>query len=257
MTPAHAETAAEPFSLDQYRCTPADVERIRRGLRITLENPVLLIQALAHPSYTRQLGLPEEASNQRLEFLGDAVLEIVISDYLYQTFPEDSEGDLTQRRAQIVCMDSLVQVARHLELAAHILLGTAEEAAGARHSRSILACALEALFGAMYRDRGLDRGRERILAAMEPVLVEVAQDLQCNFKGALQELTQSRFRRAPIYRTVRENGPQHHKTFIAEARLGWRRLGRGEGRSKKEAEQAAAQVALEKLHPPDSGIGPE
>jgi ribonuclease-3 len=237
----------ERFSLEQYRCTSADVDRWQKALQITLGDPSLLVQALAHPSYVREIGLPEVASNQRLEFLGDAVLEVVISDYLYQTYPDCSEGELTQRRARVVCTDSLLQVAQSLGLEQHILVGSGEEAAGARGSRSILACALEALFGAVYLDRGLDRARDYLLGAMEPVIAGIQHDAQNNFKGVLQELTQSRFRRTPVYRTVRERGPQHDKTFVAEARLGWRRLGRGEGRSKKEAEQAAAQVAVEKL----------
>lgn len=237
----------ERFSVEQYGCSPADVERLRRELRITLEDPSLLLQALAHPSYVRERGLPETASNQRLEFLGDAVLELVISDYLYQTDPQCSEGELTQRRATVVCADSLLLVARSLGLDRHILLGSGEEAAGARSQRSVLACALEALFGAVYLDRGLERARDYILGAMEPALAKLQENAQNNFKGALQELTQSRFRRTPVYRTIRESGPQHNRIFVAEARLGWRRLGRGEGRSKKEAEQAAAQKALEKL----------
>lgn len=243
----------ERFSVEQYGCSAARVERLQKELRISLEDPALLVQALAHPSYVRELGLPEIASNQRLEFLGDAVLELVISDYLYQTSPQWSEGELTQRRAVVVCADSLLLVARSLGLDRHILLGTGEEAAGARTCRSILACALEALFGAIYLDGGLERAQDYILGAMEPALAKLQEDFQNNFKGALQELTQSRFRRTPVYRTIRESGPQHDRTFVAEARLGWRRLGRGQGRSKKEAEQAAAQKALEKLR--RSGLG--
>lgn len=235
------------FSLSQYRQTVADLQRIRDTLEVPCQDLALLAQALSHSSYLREVGLPEAAGNQRLEFLGDAVLELVMSEHLYRHYPHLTEGQMTQYRARIVRTLSLAQAAQGIGLDQVLFLGADEEAAGGRRRRSILSNTLEAVWGAVFLDQGLEAARTHILKVMAPVLQDVGPEASDNFKGALQELTQDRFRCTPSYRTVRETGPQHNRTFVAEVCLGPWRLAQGMGRSKKEAEQAAAAAALRKL----------
>ncbi|HIE52851.1 MAG TPA: ribonuclease III [Armatimonadetes bacterium] len=224
-----------------------DWEQVQTLLGVRFQQRKLLRLALTHSSYAREQHWSSLHNNERLEFLGDAVLELVISEYLYRHYPDYPEGELTQQRARLVQRESLVQVARALRLGEVLLLGVGEETSGGRDRESILACALEALFGAVYLDQGLEGARDYILRVMRPVLQNLETNPPRNYKGELQELTQGRFKRRPVYRTLEALGPEHERTFVAEVRLGWQRLGRGTGRSKKEAEQAAAAAALEKL----------
>lgn len=205
----------------------------------------LLELALRHRSWCAENGGVE--SNERLEFLGDAVLGLVITDHLYDSTPSDPEGILAQRRAELVNSSTLAELARHLDLGRSLRLGKGEEATGGRGKTSILADALEAVFGAVYLDGGLDPAREMILELFGPRISEVEASPQLSdHKSRLQEWAAREFGELPRYR-LSESGPEHAKVFTATVRLDGDVWGRGDGRTKKEAEQAAAAEAFGRL----------
>ncbi len=211
------------------------------------ENPSLLDQALTHKSYANEHG-PEARDNERLEYLGDAVLDLVVSRLLYDLIPPLSEGKMSKIRAFLVSEPSLERVARTLGLGPLIRLGRGEEQTGGREKASILSGAFEALVAAIYLDGGFDLAFQFVEALFRPILEQEGTGvLERDYKTRLQEYCQARYGRTPVYRLVREWGPDHDKTFEVEIRLGNRTLGRGRGRNKKEAEQRAAQDALELL----------
>jgi len=228
--------AAPPISL------VGNAEALAQRLKITLRRPELMRQALRHKSAAQE---PEAPSNERLEFLGDAVLGLTIAGYLYRTRPELTEGDLTKVKAVAVSEPVLAAVARELELGGYLILAKGEEQSGGRNRSSILADAVEAVIAAIYLDRGLTAARRVILAlASEHVKSIERSEHELDYKTLLQEKIQGLHRRPPSYAVVLESGPDHDRTFVAEARLSGRTLGRGEGKSKKQAEQAAAREAL-------------
>jgi len=204
-------------------------------------------QALTHSSFAHERG-HRRLHNERLEFLGDAVLELIISDYLYQKYSQLSEGKLTKLRADLVCEASLARIAYGLNLGQYIRLGKGEIVGGGASRPSLLADTIEALIGAHYMDRGFEVSREKVLELFFPILQELQEGhLRRDFKTLLQEFTQARYAVTPSYRIVRESGPDHEKTFTAEVMLAADVVGAGEGRSKKEAEQAAAKEAWNTL----------
>lgn len=204
-------------------------------------------QALTHSSFAHERG-HRRLHNERLEFLGDAVLELIISDYLYQKYPQLSEGKLTKLRADLVCEASLARIAYGLNLGQYMRLGKGEIVGGGASRPSLLADTIEALIGAHYLDRNFKVCREKVLELFSPILRELQEgDLRRDFKTLLQEFTQARYAVTPSYRIVRESGPDHEKTFSAEVMLAADVVGAGEGRSKKEAEQAAAKEAWNTL----------
>lgn len=222
------------------RATP-----LERRLKAAFKNPGLLHLALTHRSYAyEQGGLP---TNERMEFLGDAVLGIVVTDALYHEYPAKSEGELAKMRAALVNMTVLADVAREMGLGGHVLLGRGEEMTGGRDKASILSDTLEAVFGAVYLDGGMkvadrvirDLFLSRIRGQVEGGTVE-------DYKTALQEMAAARFGSLPEY-AIMESGPDHAKEFTATVTLAGRAYGTGSGRSKKEAEQAAARLAVEVL----------
>lgn len=210
--------------------------------------PELYQQALTHPSLANESGVGDLGSNQRLEFLGDAVLQLAISDELFRRFPSKPEGELTKMRAAVVCEPTLAKLARSLDLGQSLLLGRGEEATGGRARESILADALEAVIGAVYLDLGLDRAREVVARFFRPEvdLVERGEHRQ-DYKTLLQELAQRTSDERLRYQVVSDEGPDHQKTFLVAVSLGKRPLGRGTGRSKKEAEQNAARDGLQEF----------
>ncbi len=223
--------------------TPSDLER---KLDYQFQRPELLERALSHASWTNEAALDALASNQRLEFLGDAVLELSVSRLLYQTFPEADEGALTRARAALVNERALARMARRLDLAPCLRLGRGEQAAGGADKPSILADAMEALFGAIFLDGGLEAAASVIRRLIGPRLeVAIARAPGTDPKTRLQELAQRRFHLTPHYRLVSESGPDHDKRFAAEVEVDGLVWGRGEGRSRKEAERRAAARALE------------
>jgi len=220
--------------------TPLE-ERIEYKFR----NSLLLAEALTHPS------LAHEAQRyhfdyQRLEFLGDAVLQLVITEYLFSHFQAEAEGQLTKLRSRLVSRDALRMHAAALDLGRYILMGRGEEASGGRERTSTLADAFEALIGALYLDGGLDVAKNFILTQTRADLAKLAEEpVDFNPKGDLQELLQSISPRSPLYELVSQSGPEHEKTFVSEVLWEGIVLGEGTGRSKKQAETAAALEALQ------------
>ncbi len=208
----------------------------------------MLRQALAHRSYLYEHPDAGVESNERLEYLGDAVLTYVSSLYLYRHFPQLQEGQLTSLRAAAVRAETLAQFAQRIDLGRHLLLGRGEERSGGRNRPLLLSSAFEALIGAILLDQGLDTVTE-FLQRFLPAEFEaiVADRRQENSKSRLQELTQGTMQATPVYRTVRASGPSHARTFEVEVLVKDEVAGRGWGHSKREAEQAAARAALEKL----------
>ena len=206
------------------------------------KNPELLRQALTHSSYTGEE--KERTGNyERLEFLGDAVLEILTSDWLYHRY-DWPEGRLTQRRAQIVCEASLAYVARKYQLGQYLYMNHGEEKTGGRDRSSILCDVVEAIIGAVYLDSSLEEARalvERLIFRHE---AQLPGEQKKDSKSALQELMQAQGRERPRYETVEEKGQPHDRTFLVELYQEEKLISRGQGKSKKEAEQAAAAEAL-------------
>ncbi len=214
-----------------------------------IKNDSLYEQALTHTSYAHEKGY-NHYHNERLEFLGDAVLELIISDYLYHTYPHTDEGKLTRLRADLVCEASLVRLAFELNLGKHIRLGKGEIVGGGGSRPALLADTVEALIGALYLEHGLKQCRKYVLELYQPILHDLQEGvLFRDFKTLLQEFSQARYTSTPVYQIIAENGPDHDKVFEAEVLLARKRVGHGQGRSKKEAEQAAAKDAWNKLTP--------
>ncbi|MFU8795229.1 MAG: ribonuclease III [Dethiobacteria bacterium] len=219
------------------------------SLNWEIGNAELYEQALTHSSYAHEKG-HRRLHNERLEFLGDAVLELIISVYLYETYPKLPEGKLTKLRADLVCEASLARLAYSLNLGQYLRLGRGEIVGGGSSRPSLLADAVEAIIGASYIDTGLEKCREYVLAIYQPILQELQEGvLRRDYKTLLQEFSQARFSITPVYRIVHESGPDHSKIFEAEVLLVSDAVGAGQGRSKKEAEQAAAKEAWSKLTP--------
>lgn len=208
-----------------------------------------LVQALTHSSYAHENKHLSLEHNQRLEFLGDAVLELAISDFLYRENPQLPEGALTKMRAGIVCEGSLAQVARKLNLGKFLLMGKGEERSGGRERPSILADAMESLIGAIYLDSGMEAASSFVLKNLDSVIIKVGKTggLTADYKTHLQELVQQTSENYLGYKIIEESGPDHCKTFVAAVSYKGDQWGSGSGRTKKEAEQAAAKSALEKL----------
>jgi ribonuclease III len=209
----------------------------------------LLDQALVHSSYTNERP-GEGASNERLEFLGDAVVSLIVSEALWQRFPDEDEGLLTTRRAAIVSARGLARIAQRLDLGSYLLLGQGAAGSGERRRGSVLAGVFEAVAGAVYLEFGLERTREWLLRVVEPELSAggSASGLK-PAKSSLQELSYSRHGRPPHYRVISEEGPDHARHYTVEVSVGGSVLGRGEGRNRREAETSAAEEALRRLVP--------
>ncbi|MBS4008149.1 MAG: ribonuclease III [Clostridium sp.] len=209
-------------------------------------------QALTHSSYAHEHNLGSNAHNERLEFLGDAVLELAISEVLYQRFPDFPEGKLTRFRAGLVCEESLSLLANQLCLGSCLRLGKGEAASGGRQRPSLLADAFEALLGAVYLDLGFDAVRKVVEKQFASLLEGLANGcLRHDYKTLMQEYSQAAFATTPDYQIVSEQGPDHSKIFVAQLILHGKVLGEGSGRSKKEAEQEAARQAYVSLVRPE------
>ena len=211
----------------------------------TFKNKNLLKQAFTHSSYANEIKSEVVCSNERLEFLGDAVLEIVISEFLFYSFPEMPEGELTRFRASIVCEPNLVQKARELELGDNLLLSRGEEYTGGRNRESILADVFESVVGALYLDGGYDCAKNFVLRFLIADINKMQEAFKTSdYKTYLQEIVQRTSKIPVSYKIIGETGPDHNKQFIAQAAHNNRILGQGRGRSKKEAEQNAACESL-------------
>lgn len=230
MSDAHAHA---PF--------PLAPEELDSALGVSFNDPDQRLEALTHRSYAFENGLTR--TNERLEFLGDAVLGLVVTDMAFRTYPDRAEGELAKLRAAIVNMQALADVARSVGLGEFVLLGKGEELSGGRNKTSILADALEAVFGAVYLDRGLDVADELIRRLLRPLMEAGGEP---DFKTSLQEMASRSLRSVPEYR-IQERGPDHEKEFTATVWVAGEALGEGTGRSKKEAEQQAAREAFAHL----------
>lgn len=226
-------------------CVKDNQAGLKKKLGIIWRDEGLLDQALTHSSFTYESRQNGVKNNQRLEFLGDAVLELAVSDLLYRNNPDLDEGDLTKLRAAVVCEPSLARVAAELKLGPCLYMGKGEERSGGRERPSILADAFEALLGAIYLDQGLAGASDVAIKFLAPVIKDVlAGRLERDYKTELQELVQQRGDGQVQYRILKEEGPDHHKVFTAGVLLKGEVAGRGTGRSKKDAEQQAAKSAL-------------
>ncbi len=208
-------------------------------------NPLLLAEALTHPSLGHETQ-QRHFDNQRLEFLGDAILQLVITEYLFAHFKDQPEGQLTKLRSRLVSRDALKSRAAALDLGQFLLMGRGEEASGGRSRISTLADAFEALIGAIYLDGGLEDAKKFILSQAQAGLAQLEEEpVDINPKGHLQELLQSISPRSPVYQVLSQTGPEHDKRFVVQTVWEGIVLGKGSGKSKKQAETAAAEEAME------------
>ncbi|NLO09391.1 MAG: ribonuclease III [Clostridiales bacterium] len=210
------------------------------------KNDELLLHALTHSSYANEMKMNKEDNNERLEFLGDAVLELVTSEYVYNEHKDLSEGDLTKLRASIVCEQTLSSRARDMNIGDYLLLGKGEDSSGGRHRESILSDTLEAIIGAIYLDGGFTNAKEFI---RENIFYKVEKkELFFDSKTILQEMVQNDNNREKIrYKLISEEGPDHNKSFTMALSIGNRQVSLGVGKTKKAAEQEAAMQAIKKL----------
>lgn len=225
-----------------------NLQELQSRIQYTFRDPALIEEALTHSSVVHESGGESKRDNQRLEFLGDAVLQVILTDWLYRLFPAGDEGVLTRMRSHLANRHTLYRLAHHMELGEFLILGKGEEASGGRKRQSNLSNAYEALLGAIYLDGGLDAASAYVHAQFD---VEV-KNLQVrpqreNPKGMLQERLQAKSPKGPTYRIHSEEGPDHAKRFESVVEFEGQELGRGVGASKKEAEMRAAEAALKKL----------
>ncbi|MDO8671447.1 MAG: ribonuclease III [Dehalococcoidia bacterium] len=225
-----------------------NLQILQERLGIQFENRTLLEQALVHSSFLNENPGFILASNERLEFLGDAILGWVVAEFLYRDFPEMSEGQLTGLRAALVRTETLARLGRRLKLGAFLYLGKGEQASGGGERPRIMASSFEAIVGAIYLDRGPGFVGEFLVRQLAPELERATRlKLGKDFKTSLQELVQGQWQITPEYETVAVSGPAHASEFTIEVRVGTRTLGRGTGRTKRLAEQDAARRATEAL----------
>ncbi|MEI3111388.1 MAG: ribonuclease III [Oscillospiraceae bacterium] len=222
------------------------MKTLETKLGYQFQNPKLLDHALTHSSYANEHHLGSISSNERLEFLGDSVLGMIVADHLYRTFPDLPEGDLTRIRANLVCEGSLVLVAKEWDLGRYLKLGKGENACGGRSRPSILADAVEAVLAAVFLDGGLAHDRDIIQRFLLDRMEQVNRASR-DHKTYLQELVQRKSGQVLSYELIGESGPDHNKTFQMQVLLNGQPIGQGTGHSKKEAEQAAANAAIERL----------
>lgn len=228
---------------------PTDgLDEFQRRLEYRFRQCRLLVAALTHKSYLNEARGSEETDNERLEFLGDAVLDLVVSEYLVNAFPDAAEGELSKLRSRLVSGKTLSRVAKRIGLGDLLRLGRGETKTQGHSKPSILADALEAVFAAVYLDGGHEAAARCVKAVFSEELASCDQTLaKGDYKTDLQELCQREFEMLPHYRTIRETGPDHEKMFEVEILIRGDHYGVGVGKSKKEAEQLAAKQALEKV----------
>jgi len=222
-----------------------ELAAVQQVLGVSFNDPSLLRQALIHGSFSNENPAVAPVPNERLEFLGDAILDLVVATRLYLDYPHFSEGEMTKLRAVLVRGDTLARIARGIGLGNYLYLGKGEDATDGRNKAANLAGALEAVIGAVYLDQGLEMVTDFIQRLFDAELVKAASKRSdANYKSELQELLQAREQRAPSYHIIETSGPDHDKRFTVEVRLGDTVLGKGSGKNKKAAETAAAETVL-------------
>ena len=224
------------------------IKDLETAIGYRFQNISLVQNALTHSSYANERWHNSLLSNERLEFLGDSVLGMLVAEYLYRNFPDRPEGELTRMRADMVCEKTLAAAANRIGLGEHLLLGHGEERFGGRNRESILADAMESIIAASFLDGGIEAAL-KIVRQFILVEVPVTKLHNTDYKTALQELVQQKKNQVLTYALVGQSGPDHDKQFDVEVSLNGTVVGKGSGRSKKRAEQDAARVAIEKLFP--------
>jgi ribonuclease-3 len=232
-----------PFEMPE----PEAWKELQRRIDYHFDDRHLLCEAMTHRSYANEQNGSGLADNERLEFLGDAVLDLAVGSLLLREHPGFAEGDLTRVRAEVVAEPSLAQLAKELQLGDCLLLGRGEERSGGRSKSSLLANSFEALLGAMFLDSSYERAEAVIRQIVLPSIDEACQRTGQDYKTQLQELVQSRQQALPEYRLVESSGPPHQRVYVVEVLIEKKVCGRGEGRSKKKAEQAAANEVLDAI----------
>ena len=224
------------------------IKKFQKKIGITFHDSDLLTTAFKHRSFLNVTNEERVASNERLEFLGDAVLDLIVTEYLYGKFPKRTEGQLSKIKSILVSKPVLAEVASNLSLGNYILINKGEEKTGGRKRQSILADTLEAILGALYLDQGMELTKtfvsENLLTNFKSIM---QRELFRNYKSLLLEYAQSNLNKLPEYRVLNEIGPDHDKEFIISVHLNGQEVGKGRGKSKKMAEQEAAKFALQKL----------
>lgn len=222
-----------------------DILQFENIIKYEFKDKNLLKQAFCHSSYSNEINKSNIDSNERLEFLGDAVLEIVISEYIYTQYPNMSEGELTKLRASIVCEPTLAKEAKTLKIGNYIMLSKGEKSTGGNTRDSLLADTFEAIIGAVFLDGGIKSAKKYILSIMKPIIANLYKNFRTmDYKTHLQEIVQSTSKETVKYKIIGEIGLDHNKKFIAEALHNGKKIGQGQGKTKKEAEQNAAFSAL-------------
>lgn len=221
---------------------------LQKNLGVSFNNPPLLEKALVHSSFINENPQLNLESNERLEFLGDAVLGMTVAEKLYHDLPHASEGEMTKLRATVVRRDALARIARTISLGDFLYLGKGEETNGGRNKPANLASALEAVIAAVFLDQGWVVAREVILRLVRQEMeIAANQNTSIDYKSQLQELVQASSQSTPTYHIIKEIGPDHDKTFTVEVRIGATVLGKGSGKNKKTAEAEAARTALKQF----------
>jgi ribonuclease-3 len=225
-----------------------NLKKLETKLKVNFKNQALLERAMIHRSYLNEHRRPELRSNERLEYLGDAVLEFVISKWLFENFPHYPEGRLTNFRSNVVRTTALAQIASKLDLGKHLKMSRGEKESGGANNPSLLANTLEAVIGAIYLDRGIKLVEKFIIANFTDLIKKITEQGELkDTKSLLQEKTQAEQNFTPIYKTLKQVGPDHDKTFTVGVFVNHRLLAKGQGKSKRLAEEAAAAKALEKI----------
>lgn len=225
-----------------------NVEKLERMFELKFTNEKLIKQAFTHSSYVNEHHHKHLADNERLEFLGDAVLELIVSDYLYHKYADLPEGELTKYRASIVCEESLHYFADQLQLHQFVLLGKGEERTGGRKRQALLADVFEAFLGAIYLDQGIAKSEKFLEKWVFPLITDDVLLHTMDYKTTLQELIQEKTNHSLQYRIIREVGPSHARQFEAEVIVNGKKRTTGIGKTKKEAEQKAAKKMYVKLN---------
>ena len=220
---------------------------LEKALGYSFRDKALLVNAMTHKSFANEYSPAACPDNERLEFLGDAVLDLVVSEHLMEALPTSNEGELSRIRADVVAMSSLAGLASKLGLGPSLLLGKGEFGSGGREKPGLLADALEALFGAVFVDGGYEAAKSVLLPLIVPVLRQASADAGQDYKSRLQEILQANRKELPVYRVTGTRGPDHDPVYLVEVLIGDRVYGSGEGRTKKTAEQNAAQATLQLL----------
>lgn len=226
----------------------SDIRPLEKNLHISFSNRSLLERALTHSSYLNENPDSALEDNERLEFLGDAVLDFIVGAYLYNRFPEMKEGELTSLRAALVRSSTLADFARQLEINQYLKLGCGEEENGGRERTPLLCAAFEAVIGAIYLDKGFDAVQKLMEPMIAPKLADIREkSLHKDAKSEFQVWAQAKFNVTPHYEVIGESGPDHQKTFTVRVMVGQETWGEGSGTSKQAAAQAAARKALEQI----------